>query len=308
VRVVYSSHSTILNRHHSMKLSQLSHESFERDTLDSTNAITPEISNTGRAYSSARPHITMDILRASPPIIHTPDILDTIDSIGHAGISNSSKMTGLSKSFQPVQCPDQSPVQSKLSPPSAKTACLRCRGKKSRCSGQRPCRGCSNSGLECTWEEHESESAMEPERPTRNSRSAQGADTTSRRLIKGKDASVQVRSACTRCQHRKAKCSGTRPACTYCSERSLDCTYSVAEGATRTNDLKRRLRETSNKAHAFGLLLEVMRQGTDEEATKVLARLRIGESLQGILRSLPVSASSPNGEFQSEINRRLSAA
>jgi hypothetical protein len=50
-----------------------------------------------------------------------------------------------------------------------------------------------------------------------------------------------------------------------------------------------------------------MRQGTDEEATTLLARLRIGETLQVILRSLPVSASSPNGEFQSELNRRVSA-
>jgi hypothetical protein len=283
-----------------MNLSQLPQVSFERDTLDYTNAITSETSNTGRAYSSAQPHITIDILRTSPPITHTPEIQNTIDDIGHAGV--------LSKPSKPVQCPDQSPVQSKLSSPPAKTACLRCRGKKSRCSGQRPCKSCINSCLECTWEEHESESAMEPERPTRNPRPAQGTDTASRRLTKRKDATVQVRSACTRCQHRKAKCSGTRPACTYCSERSLDCTYSVAEGATRTNDLKRRLRETSNKAHAFGLLLEVMRQGTDEEATKVLARLRIGESLQGILCSLPVSASSPNGEFQSELNRRLSAA
>jgi hypothetical protein len=305
--IVYSLHPSILNRYHSIKLSQLTQVSLERDTLDYTNASTPETSNTGRAYSSVQPRITMGSLRASPPMTHSPDIQDTINSMYHADASTPSKTTGLSKSSQSAQCPDQSPVQSKLSPPPAKSACLRCRGKKSRCSGQRPCRGCSDSGLECFWEETESESPFEPKRPTRNSRSAQGLDT-SRRLTKGKDAAVQVRSACTRCQHRKAKCSGTRPACKYCTERSLDCAYSVAEGATRTNDLKRRLRETSNKAHAFGLLLEVMREGTDQEATTVLARLRIGETLQGILCSLPVSASSPNGAFQSELNRRLPAA
>jgi hypothetical protein len=273
----------LFNRHYNLKLSQLSNVSFERDTIGCTDAFDPETSNTGRAYSSIQPHITMD---TTPPITHTPNIQDTIDNKAHAGFSKlePSKMTDLSKSSQPVQCPNQSPVQSKLSPPPAKAACLRCRGKKSRCSGQRPCRGCSNSGLECLWEGPELESQLEPKR-TRNSGSAQGADT-SRRSTKGKGAPVQVRSACTRCQHRKAKCSGTRPACTYCTERSLDCTYSVAEGATRVNDLKR----------------------TDEEATTVLAKLRIGESLQGILCSLPVSASSPNGEFQSELNRRLSAA
>jgi hypothetical protein len=276
---VYKYCILLFNRHYNIKLSQFSHVSFERDTIGCTDTFAPETSNTGRAYSSIQLHITMD---TTPPITYTPNIQDNIDSKVHADLA------------------------SKLSPPPAKTACLRCRGKKSRCSGQRPCRGCSNSGLECLWEEPELESQLEPKR-TRNSGSAQGADI-GRRLTKGKDATVQVRSACTRCQHRKAKCSGTRPACTYCTERSLDCSYSVAEGATRTNDLKRRLRETSNKAHVFGLLLEVMRQGTDEEATTVLAKLRIGESLQGILCSLPVSASSPNGEFQSELNRRLSAA
>jgi hypothetical protein len=305
--IVYSSHPSILNRYHRLELSQLTQVSLERDTLDYTNASTPEISNTGRAYSSVQSRIAMDSLHASPPIIHPTGIQNTIKSIDLADASNPSKTTGLSKSSQSAQSPDQSPAQSKLSPPPAKTACLRCRGKKSRCSGQRPCRGCSNSGLECVWEETESESPFEAKISTRNSRSAQGADT-SRRLTKGRDAAVQVRSACTRCQHRKAKCSGTRPACTYCTERSLNCAYSVAEGATRTNDLKRRLRETSNKAHVFGLLLEVMREGTDQEATTVLARLRIGETLPGILCSLPVSASSPNGEFQSELNRRLSAA
>jgi hypothetical protein len=302
---VYKYCILLFNRHYNIKLSQFSHVSFERDTIGCTDTFAPETSNTGRAYSSIQLHITMD---TTPPITYTPNIQDNIDSKVHAGLAKPkpSKMTDLSKSSKPVRCPDQNPVQNKLSPPPAKIACLRCRGKKSRCSGQRPCRGCSNSGLECLWEEPELESQLEPKR-TRNSGSAQGADI-GRRLTKGKDATVQVRSACTRCQHRKAKCSGTRPACTYCTERSLDCSYSVAEGATRTNDLKRRLRETSNKAHVFGLLLEVMRQGTDEEATTVLAKLRIGESLQGILCSLPVSASSPNGEFQSELNRRLSAA
>jgi hypothetical protein len=300
--VVHSCHLTAPSTDYSMKLGQLTRASFERDTIPHTY----ESSNNSRAYINFQPHITMGIPYRSSRIIQMPDDPDDIDTMGYANALQPNDTTVPSGMILTVQRPSQSPVQSEPSPPPPRTACLRCRGKKSRCSGQRPCGGCSNNGLECTWDETESDTSIKPERPTRKSEPARRTDTK-RRLTKGKDAAAQVRSACTRCQQRKAKCSGTRPACTYCTERNLDCTYSVAEGATRTNDLKRRLRETSNKAHVFGLLLEVMRQGTDEEATTLLARLRIGETLQVILRSLPVSASSPNGEFQSELNRRVSA-
>lgn len=104
---------------------------------------------------------------------------------------------------------------------------------------------------------------------------------------------LQVKSACTRCQHRKARCSGTRPSCKYCTEHELECSYDVAEGSTRTSDLKRKLRESSKKAHYLGCVLAALRDGTDFQASQILARLRLGDSLPDLLRLLPVYSSSP---------------
>lgn len=53
----------------------------------------------------------------------------------------------------------------------AKSACLRCRGKKSRCSGERPtCQTCRNSGLDRIWDAHAPEFSSQPvKRKTRSS-------------------------------------------------------------------------------------------------------------------------------------------
>ena len=182
----------------------------------------------------------------------------------------------------------------------AKTACLRCRGKKSRCSGQRPCGGCTNDGLDCIWDDDEAKS----KRAGRTTRRSEGK----RKVAKGKNH-LQVRSACTRCQHRKAKCTGTSPACAYCVERQLECTYDVAEGETRTNDLKRRLRNSEIRSQAFGRILAVMREGNIYQATEVLARLRLGETPRDVLQALPSSIACPSpidGSMQSELGRRPS--
>ncbi|KAM0709870.1 hypothetical protein Q7P35_003912 [Cladosporium inversicolor] len=184
--------------------------------------------------------------------------------------------------------------------PKAKSACLRCRGKKSRCSGQRPCGGCTNDGLDCIWDDDKAKQKRDGRKNSTDSK---------RRVAKGKNSILQVRSACTRCQHRKAKCTGTRPACAYCVERQLECTYDVAEGETRTNDLKRKLRDSEIRAQAFGRILAVMREGNIYQATEVLARLRIGGTPRDILQSLPTSIASPSprGEpLQSGLERRFS--
>ena len=198
------------------------------------------------------------------------------------------------------------PSGKSTSPPEqtkVRTACLRCRGKKSRCSGRRPCGGCTNDGLDCIWEDDE----VKSKRSGRRSKSASAEDKT--KVTKAKNSTLQVRSACTRCQHRKAKCTGTRPACAYCIERQLECIYDVAEGETRTNDLKRKLKDSEIRAQAFGRILAAMREGSIYQATEVLARLRMGESLRDILLALPksIASPSPNGEsVQSEPLRRFS--
>lgn len=94
-----------------------------------------------------------------------------------------------------------------------------------------------------------------------------------------------VGSACTQCQKRKTKCSGHRPVCMSCNEHSLECIWDVTDSATRTADRKRKLVETKAKNEALDQLVEKLRSGTDEQSTMLLAKLRLGSSIDDLLQS-----------------------
>lgn len=177
----------------------------------------------------------------------------------------------------------------------AKSACLRCRGKKSRCSGERPtCQTCRNSGLDRIWDAHAPEFSSQPvKRKTRSS-----ADTSKQGPSKRKRGPpLQVRSACTRCQKRKAKCTGQRPTYQCCLDRNLDCVYEIEDGWTRTEDLKKKLLESRGKTKDFHELFEMLRNSTDHEATTMLARLRLGDTMEDLFEAVR-NASSPTDSAQ----------
>jgi hypothetical protein len=275
--------------------------SFEPNPVKYTKDMFSEISYNKNLYSNDEPYSSSNVGRISPYTAASPGIHHTFDKTA-TPIIQQRRGTAIPRDGTlptPETKPDTLPT---------KSVCLRCRSKKSRCSGQQPCGGCRNDGLECIWDEGE----PKPKRPTRKSPSTSTqASSPCQKVTKSTSkhgAHPQVRSACTRCQHRKAKCSGDRPTCSYCNERGLNCSYNVAEGTTRTNDLKRKLREATSRAHVFGLVLAVMREGSDDQATTVLAKLRMGQSSLEIVSSLPVVASCSNGEFQTELNRRLSSS
>lgn len=173
------------------------------------------------------------------------------------------------------------PILSGASPSEpVKTASPRRGAKRSKHSDHRSSTSSSNNDLGDTCKD------SDPKRKrSRGSVSSAGS--------KAHGPPLQVKSACTRCQHRKARCSGTRPSCQYCTEHELECFYDVAEGSTRTSDLKRKLSESSKRAKYLGCVLAALRDGTDFQASQILARLRMGDSLPSILHSLPVYASSP---------------
>ena len=181
--------------------------------------------------------------------------------------------------------------------PIAKSACLRCRGKKSRCSGQRPtCQACSNGSLDCVWDVDAPESSSQA--PKRKSRSSADAGQQ-RRSKRTQGPTLQVRSACTRCQKRKAKCTGQRPTCQYCLDRNLECVYEVEDGWTRTEDLKKKLMESRGETKDFHELFEMLRHSTDHDATTMLARLRLGDPMEDLFEAVR-SASSPTDSTQQQ--------
>ncbi|KAF1353954.1 hypothetical protein BDV97DRAFT_128766 [Delphinella strobiligena] len=96
----------------------------------------------------------------------------------------------------------------------------------------------------------------------------------------------QTKTACLRCKKRKGKCSGERPVCTYCRNRKIDCQYDVRVGISKRAELERKLNEATTRSCELGILLHALQSGSDEESTMLLARLRMGESLDNIVSSL----------------------
>lgn len=93
-----------------------------------------------------------------------------------------------------------------------------------------------------------------------------------------------VKSACVQCQKRKIKCTGQRPICGSCHKREDECSWDVADGMTRTQDLKAKITDATNRADDLAVLINGMRFGTDEESTMLLAQLRMGASTRDLAR------------------------
>lgn len=70
-----------------------------------------------------------------------------------------------------------------------------------------------------------------------------------------------------------------RPACERCISGHNVCNYDMEEGMTRQEYLRSQLSDQANEMAQLETILYAMRHGTDEEATEVLARLRLGESV-----------------------------
>jgi hypothetical protein len=97
-------------------------------------------------------------------------------------------------------------------------------------------------------------------------------------MTKKKEKSDPVKSACLHCRRRKTKCSGERPICRSCIHRDLECQWQTPEGLTRSEGLKRELQSVTTRTDNLEILVGGMRAGSDEEATTLLARLRLGDS------------------------------
>lgn len=89
------------------------------------------------------------------------------------------------------------------------------------------------------------------------------------------------------------QCDGTRPRCTRCRDNDLACQYDVAEGVSRAERMKLLKRESmSSRVEELERVMNVLRSGSDIEASTLLARLRLGERMDMIAKSLPPTTSS----------------
>lgn len=55
---------------------------------------------------------------------------------------------------------------------------------------------------------------------------------------------------------------------------------------TRTADLKQKLQDATARSDDLDLLVDAMRTGTDEVSTMLLAKLRLGASVEALVRNM----------------------
>lgn len=63
----------------------------------------------------------------------------------------------------------------------------------------------------------------------------------------------------------------------------MGCSYEVADGMTRSEDLKSKVREVTERGDRLDQLVDAMRQGTDQQSSELLARLRVGATVEDLL-------------------------
>lgn len=114
--------------------------------------------------------------------------------------------------------------------------------------------------------------------------------------------------ACVQCRSGKAKCDGTRPRCTRCQTSDLPCQYDVAEGVSRAERMKLLKKDTlARKVEGLERIIDFLRSRSDNEATTVLARLRLGDRVEDVAMSLP-AITSPGASFKPPILRSQESA
>jgi hypothetical protein len=134
------------------------------------------------------------------------------------------------------------------------------------------------------------------------------SDASSDRPGRSRKKAEPVKSACVQCQKRKTKCSGQRPVCRFCSDRNLECSWDIGDGLTRTADLKQKLQEANLKSEELSDLVSAMRTGTDQTSSMLLARLRLGCSMEELLSNIRLdesSGESRQGSMDQQMMTRL---
>jgi hypothetical protein len=105
-------------------------------------------------------------------------------------------------------------------------------------------------------------------------------DVSAPQMVGRKKKPDPVKSACLHCRRRKAKCSGERPVCQPCEKRDLACQWQTPEGLTRSEGLEHELQSVKRRTDDLRMLLRGMKAGSDEEATTLLAMLRLGDPVE----------------------------
>jgi hypothetical protein len=84
-----------------------------------------------------------------------------------------------------------------------------------------------------------------------------------------------------------------RPTCIRCQTNDFACQYDVAEGVSRAERMKILKRDTlARKVEELERIIDFLRSKSDNEATTVLAKLRLGDRVEDVAKFLPAASPS----------------
>ncbi|KAI0884524.1 uncharacterized protein GGS22DRAFT_188736 [Annulohypoxylon maeteangense] len=97
---------------------------------------------------------------------------------------------------------------------------------------------------------------------------------------------IATPAACEACRRRKSKCSAERPRCSVCIERQTPCEYTTLPTETHLRAQKRKLSGLEIRCQAYEDLVGILRSRPEEEIAHVIQRLRTGENVQAIVKTV----------------------
>ena len=100
--------------------------------------------------------------------------------------------------------------------------------------------------------------------------------------VKGTSIAVVAASRflSSRTNNYACQCDGRRPVCERCEKHGTECVYDVAqEGLTRMQNLQQQLEATTTDRGKMQSLFNMLQHGSDQEATMLLATLRMGATI-----------------------------
>ncbi|KAK4641185.1 hypothetical protein QC761_610110 [Podospora bellae-mahoneyi] len=103
---------------------------------------------------------------------------------------------------------------------------------------------------------------------------------------------AKTRSPCINCRERRRKCDGKRPTCTECLRRDAVCVYDRPEGATRVDQLKAENNALTSQVSRLERVVDGLRLSTDQDAALLLARLRLGDTVDQLAHAVASASAS----------------
>ncbi|KAK4199183.1 hypothetical protein QBC40DRAFT_282353 [Triangularia verruculosa] len=106
---------------------------------------------------------------------------------------------------------------------------------------------------------------------------------------------AKTRSPCVSCKEKRRKCDGKRSSCTECQRRAITCVYDRPEGLTRADQLKAENSALASQVSRLQHVVDRLRSSTDQDAALLLARLRLGDSVDQLANTVAATgAPSPS--------------